>query len=498
MKERRAGLLIHPTSLPGRFGIGDLGPAVDQLLDWMARAGLSVWQVLPLGPPGFHGSPYDSLSAFAGNPLLISPERLLDDGLLTPEDLDPPPAGDSWIDFARAVPWKRALLRRSWERFRAAPGPLHDELAAFQAAEAQQSWLADWVLFSALAERHPDRSWAEWPAPLRDREPTAMDAARRELADELTFHGYLQFLFFRQWRRVRDEAGRRGILILGDLPIYVAYNSADVWSHRALFELDEDGRPTSVAGVPPDYFSPEGQRWGNPLYRWDVLAESGYGWWIERLTANLQLADALRLDHFRGFEAYWKIPASEPTAVGGAWVPGPGRALFEALESALGFLPLIAEDLGDITPPVHELRESLGLPGMRVLQFGLGDAASLHAPHHISPDSVVYTGTHDNDTLLGWHRGLDPETRQRVRDDVGVEDGDDARVVQAIVRLAFTSVGRWAIVPAQDLLELGGEARMNTPGKPDGNWGWRLHAGAFTDPLAQRIRRLAELADRLR
>lgn len=498
MNQRRAGLLLHPTSLPGRFAIGDLGPAVDRLLDWMTRAGLSIWQVLPLGPPTIYGSPYDSLSAFAGNPLLISPERLLADGLLTPEDLDAPSGSDNRVDFAKVATWKRTLLRQSWERFRDIPGPLHDEMTAFQTAEAQRSWLADWTLFSALKERFPGQSWCEWPAPLRDRKPTALEVARQELADELDYHGYLQFQFFRQWQRVRDEAARRGILLLGDLPIYVAHDSADVWSHRELFALAEDGRPAAVAGVPPDYFSPDGQRWGNPLYRWDVLAKNGHGWWIERVAANLRLADALRLDHFRGFEAYWQIPASEPTAVHGSWTPGPGTALFAALKDALGALPLIAEDLGDITPSVHELRAALGLPGMRVLQFGFDDAGSLHAPHHLSPKSVVYTGTHDNDTLLGWFRGLEPQKQQRVRDYAGAADADEARVVQAIVRLAFTSVARWMIIPAQDLLELGSEARMNTPGQALGNWVWRLPAGAFTDPLAERLRRLAELSDRLR
>ncbi len=495
MSARRAGILLHPTSLPGRFGSGDLGPEVDHFLDWAARAGQRVWQILPLGPVAAHGCPYDGLSAFAGNPWLISPESLRDDGLLTPQDLESVPDFPAQtVAFAEVAQVKELLLRGAFARFKssAAP-PLADALASFCAAPEQQVWLADWALFAALKARFNQRPWHTWDRSLKEREPQALDRARQELAPELDYQCFVQFCFFRQWQRVRTAAAERGIQLLGDLPIYVAWDSADVWAHRELFDLDDADQPMAVAGVPPDYFSPTGQLWGNPLYCWDRIAATGFAWWVDRLRANLRWTDVVRLDHFRGFAAYWRIPRGEATAVNGGWHPGPGRALFTALAQTLGPLPLLAEDLGEITPDVHALRDELGLPGMRILQFGFADPGSPHAIHHLTPKTVVYSGTHDNNTLLGWFQGLSPDAQQQACDYTGASA---AEVPWAILRLAYTSVSELAILPVQDLLGLDGSARMNTPGVTTGNWGWRLLAGALTDDLADRLAHLVALSDR--
>ncbi len=496
---RAAGLLLHPTSLPGRFGIGDLGPEAERFLDWARDGGQSWWQVLPLGPPEAHHSPYNCLSAFAGNPLLISPELLRREGLLTAGDLaGVPGAAPGRVDFDRVAPWKEGLLRRSWELFeRRGSAELRDELRSFVEDPAQGSWLDDWTLFQAIRARRGGSGWWDWEPALARREAATLAAARRSEAAEIGFHRYLQFQFMRQWRRLRREARRRGVRILGDLPIYVAANSAEVWAHRELFDLDSEGRPRAVAGVPPDAFSSTGQLWGNPLYRWDRIAAAGFGWWIERLAHNLRLVDRVRIDHFRGFAAYWRIPAAAPTAEGGKWVEGPGLALFEALRRALpaaepgGELPLVAEDLGVITPDVVALRRAAGLPGMKVLQFAFDDPASDHLPHRFERAMVVYTGTHDNDTTAGWLRRLGDDARGRVRSYAG----DD--VPWALIRLAYTSVADTAVVPLQDVLALGSEARMNTPAVAAGNWAWRLAGGELDAELAGRLRRLAEVSGRL-
>jgi 4-alpha-glucanotransferase len=486
-------VLAHPTSLPGPFPVGDLGSACERFFAWARTAGASWWQVLPLGPPGEGGSPYTARSAFAGNPLLVSPERLVAAGLLAPDALDEPPPGGGAVDFVTVERWKEALLRAAWERFLAAPpAGMRDRLREF-AADPRHAWLPDWELFSALRARHPG-PWTHWPRSLARREPAALDAARTELLGECAYHRFVQFLFFDQWRQVRDAARAAGLQVLGDVPIYVAHDSVDVWAHQELFDLDEDGRPRHVAGVPPDYFSADGQRWGNPLYRWERLAESGYAWWVERLRANLELADRVRLDHFRALAAYWEIPAGEPTAVNGRWVPGPGIALLEALRGALGGLPLVAEDLGVITADVVALRERAGLPGMRVLQFAFDAPDSLHLPHRHVPHCVVYTGTHDNDTTAGWFAGLDPGARGRVLDYLG---GDGIEPHWDLIRGACTSVAELAVVPLQDVLGLGSEARMNTPGEAAGNWRWRARADQLRGHEAAQLRRLVELSGRL-
>ncbi|MCU1349325.1 MAG: 4-alpha-glucanotransferase [Acidobacteria bacterium] len=491
-EQRFAGVLLHPTSLPGRYGTGDLGDELIEFLDWAAAAGARVWQVLPLNPPGYGNSPYGCLSSFGGNPMLISPQRLLQDGWIGIDSVEEVPRfADDFVEFERVGRWKWGLLRQAWQNARAITG---GDACPPPFAASERAWLDDFALFMALKERAGSAPWWEWSEGLATREPRAMAEARQELAGEIDFQQFVQWLFADQWKAVREAARARGIRILGDVPIYVAQDSADVWSNRALFQLDENGLPTVVAGVPPDYFSVTGQRWGNPLYRWDVLRETKYAWWIERIRANLKLADIIRLDHFRGFAAYWEIPAQEPTAIHGCWKPGPGRALFDAIREALGGLPLIAEDLGFITPEVHELRHAVKLPGMKILQFGFDEVDSPHLPHRYEPAAVVYTGTHDNDTARGWFEAAPPGEQALVRAYLGEECHD---IAWSLIRTAYTSVAGMAIVPVQDILGLGSEARMNRPGNSHDNWSWRLLPGTLTAEHAERLRRLAEISGRV-
>ncbi len=491
---RASGILVHPTSLPGRYGIGDLGPGALRMLDFLTASGQKLWQTLPLGPTGYGNSPYAMLSAFAGNPLLISPDRLLEEGLLTPDDLDSCPAFPvERVDYSRVLPWKMALLRRSFERFRSRARPaLREEFASFRAA--QRGWLDDFALYAALKAGHGDVAWVQWDTPLATRDPDALSAARLRLADDVAFHAYTQFIFFRQWAALREAARERSISIIGDLAIFVAHDSADVWAHPELFQLEADGSPTVVAGVPPDYFSPTGQRWGNPLYRWDVLAETGYAWWIERVRRALELEDFIRLDHFRGFRGYWEVPASAETAVNGRWVPGPGDAFFSAIREALGDVPFIAEDLGVITAGVRALRKSLRFPGMKVLQFAFGGSArNAHLPHNYTRDLVVYTGTHDNDTTRGWFASREAPERAHV---LAYLDCGPGEVVWEMIRAALASVATLAIVPLQDVLDLGSEARMNYPSRADNNWEWRCAEEQLTRDISERMARLSALYGR--
>jgi 4-alpha-glucanotransferase len=495
MSHRAAGILLHPTSLPGRFGVGDLGPAADAFLNWSASAGIGLWQVMPLGPTGYGNSPYNNLSAFAGNSLLISPEQLVADGLLPAAALEEtPPFPADHVDFGPVINWKRRLLRTSWKHALASRSSLRDELRVFAEAPEQRGWIPDWTLFASLVGRSRAVAWTEWPREIVEREPAALDTARRELAGEIEFRTYRQWLFFSQWARVRREANRRGIKIVGDLPIYVSFGSADVWANRRFFTVDAGGRPETVAGVPPDYFSPTGQLWGNPLYRWDALAEDGYGWWIDRLRHNFRLADIVRIDHFRGLSAYWEVKAGETTALNGRWVKGPGMALFSEVRRALGQPAIVAEDLGSIDDGVKALLAATGFPGMRVLQFAFGDEDSLFLPHHHTPNSVVYTGTHDNDTTRGWWEALDETTRGKVRDYLGT---DGREIAWDLIRAALASVADRAIVPMQDVAGLRSEARMNTPGRADGNWSWRARPEHFSESAASRLRRLVTLTGRL-
>ncbi len=458
MPTRHAGVLLHPSSLPGPGPIGELGSYAFAFVDWLAESGLDRWQVLPLHPVGAGQSPYASPSTFAGDPRLISIEELIRDGLVEPTSL---PWGADAADPDLIRDWKMPLIRAAGARVAADP-----DCRAW--VERQGPWLRDWSLYAALAERHGG-GWHEWPLELRV--PTA--ALRAEHAEAIRQEEGVQFLFDRQWQAVRERAHSRGIAIVGDLPLYVSGDGCDVWGDRRLFRVDADGRADPIAGVPPDYFSPTGQRWGNPTYDWKVHAAEGFAWWIRRLRRELELVDFVRIDHFRGLVAAWVIPADEPDARRGRWEPGPGRALFDALKAGLGSLPLIAEDLGEITPEVGQLRTGLGLPGMKVLQFAFGGGADHpFLPHNFEgSDFVVYTGTHDNDTIAGWYLHTDDATRHRFRRYTG---RDGSNVGWAMLREAWASIAQTAIAPMQDIIEVGSHARMNTPGVPDGNWLWRL------------------------
>jgi 4-alpha-glucanotransferase len=490
---RAAGVLLHPTSLPGRFGVGNLGPEAHAFVDFLARAKQKVWQVLPLGPTGFGDSPYQPFSSFAGNPNLISPEALVADGLLSESDLAGTPSFPrDRVDFGPVISFQRRVQRAAFERFTASPGSLRKDFDAFVVSHSV--WLDDFALFMAIHDRE-SKSWSEWDESLALRRPEALAKARDQLSTEIAFHRFQQFLFARQWSALRARCRESGIRILGDLPIFVAYDSADVWAHRELFELDARGRPTVIAGVPPDYFSPTGQRWGNPLYRWPELARTGYAWWIDRLKTLLEQVDLVRIDHFRGFAGYWEIPASEATAIRGRWLPGPGRAVFDAMSAALGPLPVVAEDLGELTPDVHVLRDALGYPGMKVLQFAFSDdPADPFLPHNYTSNCVVYTGTHDNDTTRGWYlESATDAQRDHVRRYLG-RDGAD--IAWDLIRLAHASIAELSVVPLQDVLDLGSDARMNLPGRMEGNWGWRSLPGALTGALAGRLAEVTELYGR--
>jgi 4-alpha-glucanotransferase len=491
---RAAGILLHPTSLPGRYGIGDLGYELISFLDWAQSAGARIWQVLPLNPPGYGNSPYGCHSSYAGNPLLISPQRLLQESLLPERALDGIELfADDEVDFDRVCALKTALLRKSWSHFTAHASP--DQRHLRDRFEDDNKWLADWALFASLKDAHGGKPWSQWPKAIAMRDRTALTAATKDLADEIEFHKFVQFLFFRQWAAVREAADARHIRIMGDVPIYVAADSADVWANRNLFQLDDNGEPTVVAGVPPDYFSATGQRWGNPLYRWDLMREQNYRWWTSRFRAALRFADIVRVDHFRGFAAYWEIPSAEPTAIHGRWMPGPGRALFDAVRAALGDLPLVAEDLGFITAEVHALRRDIDVPGMKILQFAFSQVNSPHLPHCYEPRTVVYTGTHDNDTARGWFANAPAAEKKLAITYLGVDEKTD--IEWALIRAAFTSVAQTAIVPIQDILGLGSEARMNKPGDGEENWAWRMLPGTPTHAQAERFRHLAEITGRI-
>jgi 4-alpha-glucanotransferase len=494
--ERSSGVLLHVSSLASRGGIGDLGPAAHEFLGFLAAAKQHIWQVLPLGPTGFGNSPYACTSAFAGNPLLISLEILRDWGWIAEEriaDLAPP---GTHVDFEAVEHAKLPLLVEAAQHF-LDHGPtewpeLFDKFVVF--CRAQASWLDDFAFYTVLRREFGTGAWTEWPEPLKRRiaKPTA--EARKRHQPEIAVEQALQFALDLQWAQLREAAARSGIRILGDVAIFVNMDSADVWVHPEFFELDENLHPIHVAGVPPDYFSPTGQRWGNPLYRWQALTDQHFGWWIDRIRRAIAHYDIVRLDHFRGFEAYWAIPAGEETAVNGEWVKAPGLDLFQALEAALGRLPLVAEDLGVITPEVDALRNKLGMPGMKVLQFGFGDkGAHIHLPHQFDAHTVAYTGTHDNNTTPGWWQQAGEVERQAIESYLGPVAGKPA---WPLIRATLASVAALAIVPAQDLLELGQEARMNTPAVAAGNWSWRAPQGCWTGELSQRLAELAEVTDR--
>ncbi|MEO5887691.1 MAG: 4-alpha-glucanotransferase [Anaerolineales bacterium] len=508
---RAGGILLHPTSLPGPYGIGDLGPQAYRFVDWLQSTGCLLWQVLPLGPTGYGDSPYQCFSAFAGNPYLLSFDALIDDGLLTKADFaHMPDFSASRVDFGLFIPWKLDLLQKAFSRFASASEDFRKSFEHFSAENA--SWLEDYALFMALKEVNGGGAWSGWESNIRTRDKTTMDRARTENAESVLRYSFYQFLFFRQWNKLRAYANERDIQIIGDIPIFIAYDSADAWANPELFFIDENSLPTVVAGVPPDYFSPTGQLWGNPLYRWDVHKETDYAWWVERFRAVLKLVDIVRLDHFRGFAGYYEIQAGQPTAEHGRWVPGPGSDFFRAVDARLSDgsstsqidlsrslphdgttragLPIIAEDLGVITPDVVAMRDEFKLPGMKILQFGFSSPKDPFLPHNYPSHCVAYTGTHDNDTACGWFESA-PESERKFALRYLKSDGTD--FAWDLMRGVWSSVATYALAPMQDLLSLGTEARMNFPSRLGGNWDWRMQASELNQGLANRMRELNEL-----
>ena len=492
---RVSGILLHPTSLPSRDGIGDFGPSAYAFADFLASSRQGVWQVLPLGPLGFGNSPYSSTSAFAGNPLLISLERLAERGWIDHSQLDPQLNLAEPVDYSSVFHHKLPLLFRAARNFlRSAAQNSRSRYESFR--RQNQWWLDDFVLFDALRARFKLQPWNQWPRELIHRDAAALEKARTEMLDDLDVRCAIQFFFYEQWQALRAYCAEHSIRVAGDIAIFVNFDSADVWTHPDLFRLNADLDPEVVAGVPPDFFSKDGQRWGSPLYRWDVMKSQGYSWWIDRLRWATHNFDYIRLDHFRGFCQFWEIPANEPTAIHGCWVDGPKDDLFAKVSEALGGLPFFAEDLGYITPDVHALRDRLNIPGMAVLQFGFGDpGAHIHLPHHFTPEKVVYTGTHDNDTMNGWWTvAATEQERQYVQAYLGPwEDG----IHWAMIRAASASVANLCIFPLQDVLGLGSEARMNVPSIEDGNWRWRFSADLLRPELAKKLAMLTEVSDRL-
>lgn len=490
LDQRRAGIVLHPTSLPGRWGNGELGTQAFRFIDFLRDTGQTVWQMLPVGPTHIDGSPYQCLSVHAGNSLLISLDTLIDAGWLDEQEAL---ASFGPLTADRVVQ-KRALLSRAHAGFNAR-ADAGDRAALAHFIETQRPWLDDYALYQALRKEHHGAPWDQWPAPHRDRDAAALADARQRLASFIDHVYFEQFLFYRQWHALKDYAHAHGVLLFGDMPIFVAYDSADVWSRREYFDLDDTGRMRVVAGVPPDYFSATGQRWGNPHYRWEAMAADGYRWWIDRLQTQIELVDLVRIDHFRGFESFWEIPADSATAINGRWVAGPGAALFNALRRHFGRLPLVAEDLGMITPEVHALRRQFGLPGMKILQFAFdGGPDNPYLPENHEINCVVYTGTHDNDTTLGWYESLDDERRSKVDDYLGLPDGD--RMPWSLIRCAYSSIAQLAMVPMQDVLMLGAAHRMNRPGTTEGNWTWRFEWDQLSDAMITRLSHMTQLYDR--
>ena len=493
---RSSGILLHPTSLPSPFGIGDLGPQARRWIDFLEETGTSLWQVLPLGPTGFGDSPYQCFSSFAGNPYLVSPEKLLQDGLIHADDLvDLPKFPDNTVDYGSVIYWKLDLLSRSFLQFQNNPKKMiNKEFTSF--CDKHTTWLEDYALFMALKESQGGKPWADWSSDLRDRDAKTLAGFKKEHEFAIQRQKYFQFLYYRQWDDLRHYANQKGIRIIGDLPIFIAHDSADAWANRELLYFDKNGQPIAVAGVPPDYFSQTGQLWGNPLYRWEIHKKDGYCWWINRLQSVFSMVDILRLDHFRGFAGYWEVPAGEETAENGHWIPGPGVDLFQQVKEVLGELPFIAEDLGEITPDVIQLRDKFNLPGMKVLVFAFDSGESNEfLPHHYPENCVVYTGTHDNDTAAGWFKRIQEGERSFAQRYLKTS-GED--IAWDLIRAAWSSAAVFAIAPLQDLLSLDNKARMNYPGNPHGNWTWRMREDDLDDELKERLGEINQLYSRLK
>ncbi len=495
--ERNSGILLHPTSLPGEYGIGDFGPSAYRFIDFLEHSGQTLWQMLPLGPTGYGDSPYQTLSAFGGNPILISPELLVEDDLLNPNEIKTEEFDKTYVAYARVIPYKLKLLKKIYLQFKVRSNHfLAEPFRDF--CKKESDWLEDFVLFFSLKSYQDNRPWTEWPKKLRMRDPKALAEYAEKFHDELQWHRFVQFIFFRQFEKLHHYAQKHHVKLIGDLPIFVAHDSSDVWSHPEWFKLDSDGNPTVVAGVPPDYFSKTGQRWGNPLFNWKVLKKEKYCFWIDRFRHMAEMFDLIRIDHFRGFASYWEIPANEKTAIYGRWQKGPGMDLFKTLEKAMGRkLPVIAEDLGIITPDVTDLLEALDYPGMAVLQFGFGsmqsDDPSAFLPHNLKMNQVVYTGTHDNDTVVGWWSKQPEEVRDFTRRYLNT----DANLIHRdMIRTALGSVCSMALFPMQDLLGLGSESYMNHPGTTGGNWQWRMKDDALDILLEEDLMKMTRLYGR--
>jgi 4-alpha-glucanotransferase len=493
MKRRGSGILLHITSLPSTYGIGDLGPAAYRFADFLYEAKQGFWQILPINPISlaYGSSPYSNPSAFAGNPLLISPESLAQEGFLSTSDIEEPPSPSTdKVDYYAVTSHKNMLLNKAFKRFK--ENGKSNEFENFCADSSY--WLEDYSLFAALKKRHERAVWVDWPVDIRDRKKEKMDGLKDELRDLIEKEKFLQFLFYKQWSSLKSYCNKKNIRIIGDIPIYVNYDSADVWANPEIFKLDKKKRPTFVAGVPPDYFSKTGQLWGNPVYRWRVLRKEGYSWWIKRMEHNLRLFDMIRLDHFRGFVGYWEVPAKEKTAINGRWGKAPAKDFFRELKNRFPHLPVIAEDLGIITPDVVKIMKDFGFPGMSLLLFAFGDdfPESAYLPHNTIQNSVVYTGTHDNNTAQGWWRSeASPESRKRFIKYIGKEVSEES-IHWEFIRLAMMSPANTCIIPMQDVLGLGEEAKMNRPAKTDGNWQWRLKPGQITPSLADKLKEITE------
>ena len=496
MFERSSGILFHPTSLPGKYGIGTLGKEAYAFIDFLKKSKQKLWQIFPLGPTGYGDSPYQSFSSFAGNPYLIDFDLLIEAHLLSEEDLRDIFFGDNeeYIDYGAIYNQKYPLLRKAYENFKSSDNnEMKDSLENFK--RENSSWLNDYSLYISLKNHFNGLPWNEWAHDIKNRENSAMQHYKNELADDIEYHNFIQFLFFKQWNDVKRYANENGIKIIGDIPIFVAADSSDAWANPEIFLFDEERKPVKVAGVPPDYFSATGQLWGNPLYNWEKLKETNYSWWVERVRANLSTCDIIRIDHFRGFEAYWAVPYGDETAVNGQWEPGPGIDLFNAIKSQLGELPIIAEDLGLMTQGVIDLREATGFPGMKILGFAFDSGEENdYLPHTYTRNCVVYTGTHDNDTLVGWFQKAKEEDREFARN--YLNSRADEEIHWDAIRGAWSSVACMAISPVQDFLGLGSEARINTPGVASGNWQWRLKQGVLTNELAERIAKLTKIYSR--
>ena len=494
--ERSAGILLHPTSLPGQFGIGDLGSEAYRFVDFLETAGQKLWQVFPLGPTGYGDSPYQCFSAFAGNPLLISPEKLVEDGFLSLSEIEAYPNSDPLkIDYGQVINYKKLILRKAFNNFKKNSNGQEELYNSF--CTGNEEWLNDFSFFMAAKDFHGGKLWTEWDKNLVVRDKKALKEWEQKLDDDINYHKFVQYQFSFQWSNLKKFANEKGIKIIGDMPIFIAYDSADLWANKSIFTVDKEGKLETVAGVPPDYFSATGQLWGNPLYRWNAMEKDNFLWWRQRMSNMLKLVDIIRIDHFRGLEAFWEIPGGAPTAEKGRWVKAPGEKLFNTLKKHLGELPILAEDLGVITKAVEALRDKFEFPGMKILQFAFGTGMERRfLPHNITPNSVVYTGSHDNDTTRGYfekEKKADNDIYSHAQKYLDYE-GED--VVQKLIKTAYASVADIVIIPMQDVLNLGGEARMNFPGKPAGNWTWRFTWEEIPDFIAGTYKEMTELYER--